>query len=318
MFIYSNIVKDNFEDIEHENHHHDKAHRHRSGSNDSSDEQHRHAHKSRDNHNHRDNHHEREQHKKDHANHRRRSSFDSVSPPLDSPKHRNRHSSLSVRDGGREDSDSRFKTNSRLSFRDDEPDTRNHHHNQRSDHRGDRHTDPRSDRRRARDDLSPDFFDERPRSRNRGQTSRSGSTESLRSMLRKSALDMIDESKQQQQHQRSKSNSSLRKTSTQLFEAKYQAAGKASIDSEHDEPKSFKKWIRKSMRGGFYLNTKQEGLVSNSYALELHTSSSVYFTIETYKTPLSTSKYFISFVFCCLSCLSCNHCVEIFFKTRKR
>jgi hypothetical protein len=174
----------------------------------------------------------------------------------------------------------RFKTNSRLSFRDEEPE-RNHHHLRRDE----RHGRPRD----RDDDMSPDVFEDRSRSRsrNRGQTSRSGSNESLRSMLRRSARDMIDESKEK--HQRSKSNASLKRTSTQLFEAKYPAVAKAPVEREHEEPKGFKKWIKKTMRGGFFFNPKQEGLVSNSYALELHTSSSVYFTIETYKTPLSTS-----------------------------
>jgi hypothetical protein len=108
-------------------------------------------------------------------------------------------------------------------------------------------------------------------------------------MLRKSALDMIGDAAQE----RSKSRSSLKQQHHMLFEGRYEAPGRVEPSQEHEEPRNFKRWMKKSMRGGFYFNPKLDRLVSNSYALELREKASVYFTIEGYKTPLNTSNYYL-------------------------
>lgn len=69
-----------------------------------------------------------------------------------------------------------------------------------------------------------------------------------------------------------------------MFEAKFPASSKA-IEANL-EPKNFKKWSTKTLKGGFYYNEAINGIISNSYAFDLHSDANIYFTIETYKTPL--------------------------------
>jgi hypothetical protein len=47
--------------------------------------------------------------------------------------------------------------------------------------------------------------------------------------------------------------------------------------------------LTKSIKGGFYLNESLEILQSNSYALDLRSESTIFFTIEPYKTHLHSS-----------------------------
>jgi hypothetical protein len=123
------------------------------------------------------------------------------------------------------------------------------------------------------------------RERNDRLTSKSRSNESLKSLLKKDSFD--DNTRSPSRH-----SSKSRKTSNSalLFESKYPPLSKyAPSNRDDEEPKNFKRWAKKSIKGGFYFNHKLDGIVSNSYALEMHSNSPVYFTIETYKTPLHSS-----------------------------
>jgi hypothetical protein len=55
------------------------------------------------------------------------------------------------------------------------------------------------------------------------------------------------------------------------------------------EPKNLKKWKTKTIKGGFYYNPKSDSIVSNYFVLDLLSSSTIFFSIEAYKTPLHSS-----------------------------
>ena len=152
--------------------------------------------------------------------------------------------------------------------------------------------------------MPPDVFDDRLPTRSglknlikseverpRGRRSRSRSSELVRSLLKHSTADLLSERDRTGSERPPPFNPSEKAKSALLFEGKYPAPAKAVPNSEHEEPKNFKKWIKRSIKGGFYFNQKLDGLVSNSYALELHDNASVYFTIETYKTDLNSSSF---------------------------
>ena len=60
--------------------------------------------------------------------------------------------------------------------------------------------------------------------------------------------------------------------------------------NSYNEPKDLKKWISKSTKGAFFFNPVLNGLVSNSFAIDVHFETSFYITIEAYTTNLHTSK----------------------------
>ncbi|RNA11121.1 EF-hand calcium-binding domain-containing 7-like isoform X5 [Brachionus plicatilis] len=51
-------------------------------------------------------------------------------------------------------------------------------------------------------------------------------------------------------------------------------------------PKNYKKWFSKSTKGGFYFNQNINGIIANSFALDLKHKSTLFFTIEEFKTKL--------------------------------
>lgn len=55
------------------------------------------------------------------------------------------------------------------------------------------------------------------------------------------------------------------------------------------EPKHLKRWTNKSTKGAFYFNENINSIISNSFALDIQTETSVFFTIETFQTNLHTS-----------------------------
>lgn len=54
-------------------------------------------------------------------------------------------------------------------------------------------------------------------------------------------------------------------------------------------PKNYKKWFSKSTKGGFYFNQNINGIIANSFALDLKHKSTLFFTIEEFKTKLHSS-----------------------------
>jgi hypothetical protein len=56
------------------------------------------------------------------------------------------------------------------------------------------------------------------------------------------------------------------------------------------EPKNLKKWKTKTIKGGFYFSPKSESIASNYFVLDLLSTSTIFFSIEAYKTPLHSSK----------------------------
>ena len=66
-------------------------------------------------------------------------------------------------------------------------------------------------------------------------------------------------------------------------------------------PKNYTKWLSKSTKGGFYFNVNINRIIANSFAIDLKHSSTMFFTIETVKTPLHKSNITlinIGFVVC--------------------
>ena len=57
-----------------------------------------------------------------------------------------------------------------------------------------------------------------------------------------------------------------------------------------NRPKDLKKWITKSTKGAFFFNKVLNGIVSNSFAIDVNVETSFYITIEAYKTNLHQSK----------------------------
>lgn len=193
------------------------------------------------------------------------------------------------------------------SFNDDDDSPRRHRrHSSNSSRRDLRHDSPPTKDHRRRDsrtrkevERSPEPYDERPpgnlsRSNSlrnmlkdsvasNSRLNRSGSNESVRSIIRKSVQDGLNE---KEDSFRSKKKSSF---SAMLFESKYGPLSRNDVDREHEEPKNLKKWLQKSIKGGFYYNPGLGEIVSNSYALEVQNKSTFLFTIETYRTPLTTS-----------------------------
>lgn len=55
------------------------------------------------------------------------------------------------------------------------------------------------------------------------------------------------------------------------------------------EPKNISNWCTKTVKGGFYLSDKPDGIVSNSFAFDLQSDSNIFFSIEPFKTTLHTS-----------------------------
>ncbi len=230
---------------------------------------------------------------------------DRASPPLSS--HRSRHSSLSfvsnksnLSEFDINDIEPRRKTNSRLSFADeqDDYDRVGKHDRSRPSRKSPENKIKnllKSELSLARENMSDSDGERRDHSGRR----RDGSRETLRERSRsKNSRD----DKEDRLYNHDKSDRGLTKDEkggkhqkmsdqVQLFEIKFQPIGK--IVETFREPKNLKKWTSKSIKGGFYFNEKLGSIVSNSFALDLKSDSTVFFAIEPFKTSLHSSNFFM-------------------------
>ncbi|CAF0786566.1 unnamed protein product [Brachionus calyciflorus] len=121
----------------------------------------------------------------------------------------------------------------------------------------------------------------------KSELNRTRSIDSLKSPRKKSDFD--------DQFERRNSSKSLNRNSSPKknknfepdFEVKIAPASEARETLKY--PKNFKKWFHKSIKGGFYFNEISNGIIANSFALDLQNESSLFFSIETFKTPLHTN-----------------------------
>jgi len=60
----------------------------------------------------------------------------------------------------------------------------------------------------------------------------------------------------------------------------------SSIRDDFSEPRNLRRWETKTIKGGFYFNEALNGIVSNSFALDLDRESSVFISIESFTTDL--------------------------------
>lgn len=74
-----------------------------------------------------------------------------------------------------------------------------------------------------------------------------------------------------------------------MFETKHKPIDR--VIEAAQEPKNLRKWTTKTTKGAFYFNETINGIISNSFALDIPVETSVFFTIETFQTQLHTSKY---------------------------
>lgn len=71
----------------------------------------------------------------------------------------------------------------------------------------------------------------------------------------------------------------------------------ATLKEESKEPRNLRRWCTKTIKGGFYYNEANNGIISNTYALDIRRETDIYLTIETYQTDLHTSKNIFSLNF---------------------
>jgi hypothetical protein len=60
-------------------------------------------------------------------------------------------------------------------------------------------------------------------------------------------------------------------------------------DNSIKEPKNLKKWSSRQMKGSFFINTKMNGIIANSYTLDLNATTNLFISIEAYKTTHHTT-----------------------------
>jgi len=75
-----------------------------------------------------------------------------------------------------------------------------------------------------------------------------------------------------------------------IGEKKHQATG--TLIDDFSEPRNLRRWLTKTIKGGFYFNESLNGIVSNSFAIDLKKETSIYLTIETFRTDLHTNEAF--------------------------
>ena len=76
-----------------------------------------------------------------------------------------------------------------------------------------------------------------------------------------------------------------------LFEIKLPAASR--LNEGMSEPKNLKNWHHRQIRGAFYYNEKRNAVLANTYALDLLKDTTLFISIEPYKTPLHIGNNFI-------------------------
>ena len=74
----------------------------------------------------------------------------------------------------------------------------------------------------------------------------------------------------------------------EVFEQKHKSIN--SIVDNLVVPKNLRKWQSKTTNGAFYFNESLNGIVSNSFAIDLERDTVIYLTIEPYTTNLHESK----------------------------
>ena len=73
----------------------------------------------------------------------------------------------------------------------------------------------------------------------------------------------------------------------QTFELKLAAPTK--VSEALKEPKNLKHWTKHTLKGGFYFSEQLDSIVSNSYALHLKADTTLFLSIELYKTASHAS-----------------------------
>ncbi len=76
----------------------------------------------------------------------------------------------------------------------------------------------------------------------------------------------------------------------QISEKKHRAIEK--LTDDFTEPRNLRRWLTKTIKGGFYFNESLNGIISNSYAIDLEKDTSIYLSIETFTTDLHTNEAF--------------------------
>lgn len=214
------------------------------------------------------------------------------SPPLSS--HRSRNSSLSNRsnrDNDLSDHDARRKSNSRLSFADDlEFDGFVKTKNSKAESPLKKMLSSELNNMRSMESLRGTSKSKKSGSLNNSDSDSEKHKDKDRSDRHRSR-DRDSQKKEERDSSRTRKKSM---SSSQIFDFKYQAVSK--LNESVQEPKNFKKWKTRTTKGSFYYNDKLEGIVSNSFALDLQSDANIFFSIEPYKTQLHSSKLYLALI----------------------